>query len=116
MRAFSFVSSIAPAGGRVTAEWRKPPARLPARLDLTMPGERHGSRQSDRKCPGVRSRRNGKPATARTRSRVFHAFSPRRRRFFRLARSGITERVLPAATCRLRSGAGRPASRCAASD
>ncbi|RAQ10169.1 hypothetical protein DPR02_15145 [Burkholderia cepacia] len=133
MRAFSFVSPIAPAGGRVTAERRKPPARLPAGLegmrvhahprpagcrrvpsappkkqqcppcagivvcasglrpgsganwthkrrekssarlpaerDLTMPGERYGSRQYDRKClrgaqPSERKTRDGSNAVA----------------------------------------------------
>ncbi|PRG00726.1 hypothetical protein C6Q14_20345 [Burkholderia ambifaria] len=33
MRAFSFVFLVVPACGRVTAEWRKPPARLPAGLE-----------------------------------------------------------------------------------
>ncbi|RQZ17636.1 hypothetical protein DIE15_09755 [Burkholderia sp. Bp9031] len=33
MRAFSFVFPFVPVCGRVTAEWRKPPARLPAGLE-----------------------------------------------------------------------------------
>ncbi|PRD73245.1 hypothetical protein C6P75_16530 [Burkholderia multivorans] len=33
MRAFSFAFPVAPACGRVTAERRKPPARLPAGLE-----------------------------------------------------------------------------------
>ncbi|RQR84365.1 hypothetical protein DIE11_06755 [Burkholderia sp. Bp9012] len=33
MRAFSFAFPFVPACGRVIAEWRKPPARLPAGLE-----------------------------------------------------------------------------------